>query len=313
MKVIRGLPLPQNKTPCALTIGNYDGVHKGHQVLLERLIATAKEHHLQSCVLTFEPHPKEFFDPQNAPARILNLRDKLVALERFGVDCVYVEHFNAAFAKKTPEVFVQEILVNGLDAKKIIIGDDFHYGSRRAGNINTLESAGKNFNFEVTSIPTVLDNRQQRISSSALRQALKEGQMDLATTLLGRPYSISGHVLHGRKLGRTLGFPTLNLMVSNQLHQRPHALSGIFVALVHGLEAKPLPAVASLGVRPTVEDAGNVLLETHVFDFKKEVYGKLVRVELVKKLRDEKKYSSLDELTQAIQHDAQLAREYFKN
>ena len=261
--------------------------------------------------MTFEPHPKEFFSAEQAPPRILNLRDKLAAFADVGIDRVVVEHFNAAFARLTPDEFVSEIIVKRLHAKWILIGDDFCYGAKRAGNFASLQAAGKKYGFEVSSIQTVADDGN-RISSSALREALASGQMDQVTKLLGRPYGISGHVIHGQKLGRTLGFPTLNLAVANHLHHRKPATSGIFTAQVLGLGDKPLPAVASLGVRPTVEDEGRVLLETHIFDYDADVYGKVITVELLEKIRDEAKYPDLETLTTAIASDAAHARNYFQ-
>ena len=261
--------------------------------------------------MTFEPHPKEFFSPDQAPPRILNLRDKLAAFSQMGLDRVVVEHFNSAFSRLSPEEFVSEILVKRLNAKWILIGDDFCYGAKRAGNFATLEAAGKKFGFSVSSIHTILEDGE-RISSSALRTALANGDMTLATRLLGRPYGISGHVIHGQKLGRELGFPTLNIAVASHLHHRKPATSGIFAAQVLGLGGKPLPAVASLGVRPTIEDQGRVLLETHVFDFNQTVYGKIITVELLEKIRDEEKYDNLETLTHAIASDAKQARNYFQ-
>jgi riboflavin kinase/FMN adenylyltransferase len=296
---------------CALTIGNFDGVHRGHRALLEELKKGATEKGLVSCVMTFEPHPKEFFSPEQAPPRILNLRDKLAAFADIGIERVVVEHFNAAFAKLSPEEFVTEILVKRLNAKWILIGDDFCYGAKRAGNFASLKAAGKKYGFEVSSIHTIQESGE-RISSSALRTALANGDMSQANKLLGRHYGISGHVIHGQQLGRTLGFPTLNLAVASHLHHRKPATSGIFTAQVIGLADKPLPAVASLGVRPTVEDEGRVLLETHIFDYQKDVYGKIITVELLEKIRDEAKYDSLDTLTQAIAADAEHARNYFQ-
>jgi len=313
VKVIRGIPPSLPRTPCALTIGNFDGVHLGHQSLLKQLHEVAQQQHLQTCLLTFEPHPKEFFDPKNAPTRILSLRDKLAALKETNIDLVVVEHFNANFAKKTAEEFVKDILVNGLNTKHIVIGDDFHYGSKRTGNIETLRVAGNQYGFNVHALDTIQDSQKNRISSTALRTALKNGSLAQAKELLGRPYMISGHVIHGKKLGRTLGFPTLNMALSGKLHQRPPAMTGIFVVQVHGLGKDPLPAVASLGYRPTVEDAGRVLLETHIFDFNQEVYGQVIQVEFLKKLRDEAKYSDLTSLQAAIESDAIAAREYFRN
>jgi riboflavin kinase/FMN adenylyltransferase len=296
---------------CALTIGNFDGVHRGHRALLKQLVAGACERGLTSCVLTFEPHPKEFFSPEQAPPRILNLRDKLAALADLGIDRVVVEHFNSAFARLSPEEFVSEIIVKRLNTKWILIGDDFCYGAKRAGNFANLKAAGEKYGFEVSSIQTILEDGE-RISSSALRSALANGDMKQAEKLLGRPYAISGHVIHGQQLGRKLGFPTLNLAVANHLHHRKPATTGIFTAQVLGLGDKALPAVASLGVRPTVEDEGRVLLETHIFDFQQDVYGKMITVELLEKIRDEEKYDDLDTLTNAIAQDAKVARNYFQ-
>ena len=261
--------------------------------------------------MTFEPHPKEFFSPEEAPPRILNLRDKLAALSELGIDRVVVEHFNSAFARLTPEQFVSEIIVKRLNAKWILIGDDFCYGAKRAGNFETLQAAGEQYGFQVSSIQTILEDGE-RISSSALRTALADGDMNQVEKLLGRPYGISGHVIHGQKLCRQLGFPTLNLAVANHLHHRKPATTGIFTAQVLGLSDKPLPAVASLGVRPTVEDQGRVLLETHIFDYQQDVYGKIITVELLEKIRDEAKYDDLDTLTKAIAADAKHARNYFQ-
>ncbi len=311
MNVFRGPTQFSAGPACALTIGNFDGVHRGHRALLEELKRGAAEKGLVSCVMTFEPHPKEFFSPEQAPPRILNLRDKLAAFAEIGIDRVVVEHFNSAFAKLTPEEFVSEILIKRLNAKWILIGDDFCYGAKRSGNFSTLKAAGEKYGFEVSSIHTIHENGE-RISSSALRTALANGDMTHANKLLGRHYGISGHVIHGRQLGRTLGFPTLNLAVANHLHHRKPATSGIFTAQVIGLTDQPLPAVASLGGRPTVEDEGRVLLETHIFDYKQDVYGKIITVELLEKIRDEAKYDSLDTLTQAIASDAKHARNYFQ-
>ena len=213
--------------------------------------------------------------------------------------------------KSSYKEFVSEIIVKQLNAKWILIGDDFCYGAKRAGNFASLKAAGKKYGFEVSNIHTVLEDGE-RISSSALRDALANGDMGQVSKLLGRPYGISGHVIHGQQLGRTLGFPTLNLAVANHLHHRKPATTGIFTAQVIGLSDKPLPAVASLGVRPTVEDEGRVLLETHIFDYKQEVYGKLITVELLEKIRDEAKYPDLDTLTKAIATDAMHARNYFQ-
>jgi riboflavin kinase/FMN adenylyltransferase len=312
MKVYRGLPNDDARTPCALAIGNFDGVHRGHQAMLARMGEAAACLKLSTAVMTFEPHPREYFanlagDPAKAPTRIANLRDKLQALANAGVDRVIVEHFNASFAALAPMEFIECILVNGMHVKWLIVGEDFRFGAKRAGDITLLREAGKKYGFEVEALPTVL-SAGTRISSSAVREALAQGDFAQVKQMLGHPYTISGRVIHGQKLGRDIGFPTLNLRIA---HKRP-ALSGIFVVQVHGLADRPLAGVASLGVRPTVDDSGCVLLETHVFDFAGQCYGKLVRVEFLKKLRDEEKYSDLAALTAAIERDAQQARDYFR-
>ncbi len=311
MKVFRGLPNAAARAPCALTIGNFDGVHRGHQALLARVRAAATGLGLEAAVMTFEPHPREFFarkfgDLSKAPPRIANLRDKLGSLADNGIDRVIVEHFSDSFAGLTPQEFTERVLVEGLHVKWLMVGDDFCYGARRAGNVQMLIEAGQKYGFHVETLPTVM-NGDTRISSSAVRNALAAGDFVQAEQLLGHPYSISGHVIHGQKLGRTLGYPTLNLRVPH----RP-ALSGIFIVQVHGLDDAPLPAVASLGVRPTVEDAGRVLLEVHIFDFAQSCYGKRVQVEFLQKLRDEEKFIDLPTLTEAIDRDAAQARLYFR-
>ncbi len=310
MKVFRRLKPASAQAPSALTIGNFDGVHRGHQALLQQLVEGARTRHLSPCVLTFEPHPREFFSPHDAPPRIQNLRDKLMALKQCAVDTIAIEEINQAFSQLSPSEFVQNILIEKLNTKWILIGDDFCYGAKRAGNFDSLIAAGKQFGFEVSRIPSILES-EERISSSLLRQALDQGDMQRATQLLGRPFSISGHVLYGKQLGRTLGFPTINLAVcTRHPHSKP-VTSGIFVSQVHGLGEKPFPAVSSLGVRPSVESTGQVLLETHIFDFDQSIYGEVVCVELLARLHEERKYSNLTTLQAAIQDDAQMARQYF--
>ena len=310
MKVFRGLPNDRARAPCALTIGNFDGVHRGHQALLGRVNAAAKTLGLDAAVMTFEPHPREFFarrsgDLARAPTRIANLRDKLESLSTAGIDRVIVEHFNAHFASITPDEFVERVLVKGLHVKWLMVGDDFCYGAKRAGNVAMLTEAGKQHGFHVETLPTVMVG-DQRVSSSAVRAALGAGDFARTGALLGHSYAMSGHVIHGAKLGRTLGFPTLNLRVAH----RP-ALAGIFIVQVHGLAAQPVPAVASLGMRPTVDNSGRVLLEVHVFDFAQDCYGQIVRVEFLEKIRDEEKYVDLPTLTAAICRDSDTARAWF--
>jgi len=312
MKVFRGLPNAASRAPCALTIGNFDGVHRGHQALLTRVREAASKLDLEAAVMTFEPHPREFFaqlagDPSKAPTRIANLRDKLQSLDNAGIDRVIVEHFNAHFAAMPAQDFVEKVLVQGLHVKWLMVGEDFCFGARRSGNVETLLEAGRQYGFQVETLPAVMSGGT-RISSSAVRAALAAGDFPRVEQLLGRSYAISGHVVHGKKLGRTLGFPTLNLPIR---HRHP-ALSGIFIVRVHGLGQTPLAGVASLGLRPTVDDSGRILLETHVFDYACDAYGALVRVEFLHKLRDEEKYVDLPTLTAAIARDADQARAWFR-
>ena len=271
---------------------------------------------LPATVMTFEPHPRDFFSqlmakPQHAPARIATLRDKLAELEHCGVEQVVVLRFDQRLAALGPVQFVEQVLVQGMRAKYVLVGDDFRFGAKRAGDFTLLAQAGQQYGFDVARMPSY-EVHGLRVSSSLLREALQQGDMARAATLLGRPYAISGHVIHGQKLGRTLDCPTLNIRFG---HEHP-ATMGIFVARVHGLTDTPLDGVASLGVRPTVEDAGRVLLEVHCFDWPASLgreggYGKIARVELLHKLRDEARYEGLPQLQAAIHQDIANARAYF--
>ena len=312
LHIFRSLPPPGARRPCALTIGNFDGVHRGHQAMLAQVRSAAAERGITPAVMTFEPHPREYFAtlnqrPELAPARISGLRDKLDALARCGVERVVVERFNARLAEMSPEDFIDRLLVQGMDAQWLLVGPDFRFGHKRRGDIALLRDAGRRHGFHVETLDDVTDAHGQRISSSEVRAALAVGDLARAGELLGHPYHLSGHVIHGRKLGRTLGYPTLNLRVA----PRCAARAGIYAVRVHGLEARPLAAVASLGVRPTVEDHGRVLLEAHVLDARVDAYGKLVRIEFLQMLRDEEKFPDLPSLTAAIAEDARNARAYF--
>ena len=301
---------------CAITIGNFDGVHRGHQAMLALLTSEARHRGVPSCVLTFEPHPRDHFarlagKPESAPARIGTLRDKLCELQRCGIDEVCVLPFNQRFAAMSPQAFIDDVLQRGLRAQYVLVGDDFNFGARRAGNYAMLDAAGAAAGFDVARMLSY-EVHGRRVSSSAVREALAAGDMAQAEALLGRPYSITGHVAHGRKLGRELGFRTLNLRFG---HPRP-AASGIFAVRVHGLGEAALPGVASLGVRPTVEDAGRVLLEVHVLRWPEALgseggYGRLVRVELLHKLHDELKYASLPALREGIAGDVAAAQAWW--
>jgi riboflavin kinase/FMN adenylyltransferase len=328
MKVFRGFHHPGVASACALTIGNFDGVHRGHQAMLALLRGEAQQRGVPSCVLTFEPHPRDYFaetfkKPELAPARVGTLRDKLEDLARCGVDQTIVLPFDARLAGQSPQDFIQNVLVNGLGAKYVLVGDDFRFGKQRAGDYALLDATGETLGFDVARMNSY-EVHGLRVSSSAVREALGQGRMTDAARLLGRPYTISGHVLHGRKLGRTLGqdaqhpmgMRTLNLRFA---HWKP-AASGIFTVLVHGLWHKPLRGVANLGVRPSLDpndvNGGRVLLETHCLDWPDSLgaegaYGKIIRVELLHKLHDELKYDSLDALTQGIHQDCDTARAWF--
>jgi riboflavin kinase/FMN adenylyltransferase len=295
-----------------VTIGNFDGVHRGHQAMLALLTSEARHRGVPSCVLTFEPHPRDHFarlagKPELAPRRIATLRDKLIELQRCGIDHVVVLRFDAAFAAMSPQAFIHDVLQLGLHARYVLVGDDFSFGAKRAGNYAMLDAAGSQAGFDVARMMSY-EVHGLRVSSSAVREALRSGDMVRAEALLGRPYAVSGHVVHGAKLGRSLGFRTLNLRFG---HPRP-AVGGIFVVRVHGLGDRPLPAVASLGVRPTVEDNGRVLLEVHCLDWPEALgrdggYGRCLRVELLHKLHDELKYDGLDALRAGIARDTAAA------
>jgi len=304
MQVFRGLPRASERIPCALTIGNFDGVHRGHQALLARVVAAARARQIAAAVLTFEPHPRELFTPERAPTRISGLRDKFAALAAQGIDRVIVQHFNRAFASVTADAFV-DLLKNAYRAQWLLVGDDFRFGARRAGDLALLQRHAAAGDFELEQMPTVVDG-DERISSSSVRAALAEGNLARAQQLMGRPFTISGHVMHGRKLGREIGFPTLNLRIA---HRHP-AVQGVFAVRVHGLGAAR-PGVASVGLRPTVDDSGRWMLEVHLFDFADQIYGRLVCVEFLQRLRSEERYSTLEELGAAIAQDAANARALF--
>jgi len=286
---------------CALTIGNFDGVHRGHRALVDRVIARAREANLTSCVLTFEPHPREFFAGEAAPARITRLRDKLDLLSQAGVERVHVARFDARFAALPAERFIEDVLVRGLGTRWLLVGRDFRFGARRTGDFATLQDHG----FTVEAMPDVeFDGR--RVSSSAVRAALKAGDLRGAERLLGHPYTISGRVAHGAKLGRGLGFPTANIVL-----RRPPPIAGVFVVEVDGLAEGKTAGVASVGRRPTINPVAIPLLEVHLFDRDKDLYGEHLRVRFLKKLRDEEKYDGLPALQAAIARDARQAREFF--
>jgi riboflavin kinase/FMN adenylyltransferase len=302
VRIYRGLPARADG-PIALTIGNFDGVHRGHQAMLSRLTEAADDLRLPSAVLTFDPHPREFFAPDNAPPRLMQRRQRLEAFRAFGIERVYIARFNAELAGLSPQAFVSDVLVRQLATRWLLVGEDFRFGKGRAGDLAFLRTHAKVFSVEAMRTVEVVG---ERASSTAVRQALTAGDMERAAGLLGRPYALVGRVAHGEKRGRNLGFPTANL----PLRRRP-ALSGIFAVRVHGLGPAPLAGVASLGVRPTIAAQGQPVLEVFIFDFDRSIYGRRVAVEFLHKLRDEEKYDDLDALTTQIRADVAQARDYF--
>ncbi len=295
-----------------LTIGNFDGVHLGHRAMLARLVARARELRLSSCALTFEPHPREFFDPASAPTRLTRLREKLELFAEAGVDRTHVLRFGAPLASLAADRFIEEVLVRGLDARWLLVGRDFRFGAKRAGDFARLESAAARHGFALEAMPDVLDGSApggQRVSSSTVRAALAAGDLAGAARLLGRDYSMSGRVAHGEKLGRTLGFPTANIVL-----RREPPLAGVFAVEAELEETHAvLRGVASVGRRPTVKENAAPLLEVHLFDWRGDLYGRHLRVKFLQKLREEEKYDGLDALRAAIARDAAQARDYFRN
>lgn len=308
VEIVRLRPPLRPLGPCALTIGNFDGVHLGHQALLDALKRRALSLGLPACVLTFEPHPREYFAARSgaqAPTRIATLRDKVAAIRALGIDRVCIAPFDAGLAAVTADDFADQIVFGALAARMVLIGDDFRFGARRAGDFALLARYASRRGAEVASLPTVCEG-EDRVSSSRVRAALAAADFDAVTALIGRPYAISGHVVHGRKLGRQLGFPTMNLRLDRG---RP-SLGGIFAVDIAGLEADgdlALPAVASLGTRPAIEANGRPILEVYVPGWNGDAYGKLVKVRFRRKLRDEQPFPDLESLRQQMIRDVEAA------
>lgn len=301
--LIRGLHnLRPDHRGSVVTIGNYDGVHRGHQHMLEAVCVKARELRLPATVLTFEPTPREFFEGPTAPARLMRLREKLEALELYGIDRVVVLRFDGGMRAMSAADFEQRLLVEGLGVRHMVVGHDFHYARRREGNVASLRAAGAAHGFKVDEIDQFLVTGD-RVSSSLVREALGARDLDRAATLLGRPYRMTGRVRRGAMLGRTLGFPTANLA----LHRKVVPLWGIFAVRVDGHGLRGHPAVASLGTRPTVNGT-DPLLEVHLFDFDGDLYGQYLSVDFVRWLRAERKFESLDALVVQMHVDAGQAR-----
>ena len=306
MRITRGIPRAADG-PVALTIGNFDGVHAGHRAMLDELARASRRLGLPACVMTFEPHPREFFAPDQAPVRLTSLREKLALLAANGVERAHVCRFNYAFAQIAAQDFIERILVRGLSIRWLQVGDDFRFGSRRAGDFSMLQQNAARFGYEVQALRSVMLD-DERVSSTAVRTALAEGNLTRAARLLGRPYSISGRVVSGDQVGRTLGFPTANVHMK---HNRA-PLAGIFAVEVAGAAGHTLRGAASLGVRPTVHEKGRMVLEVYLFDFTGDLYGKHIRVDFLHKLRDEAKYVDLDTLKRQIAADVADIKSYFQ-
>jgi riboflavin kinase/FMN adenylyltransferase len=296
--------------PNAVTIGNFDGIHLGHQAMLARLTAQASLLGAKPAVLTFEPHPREIFTPDSAPTRLTSLREKLEILRSLGVAHVHVCRFSKPFAALSADEFVQQILVQGLRARYVLVGDDFRFGAKRVGDFALLQQLGQVHGFTAEALHTI-EAAGQRASSTAVREALAAGEMPLAAQLLGRPYSISGRVVGGDQLGRKIGYPTANIQLK---HNKP-PVKGIFAVRVQGLPGTTAawPGVASLGTRPTIHTNGRPTLEVHLFDFNQNIYRQHLRVEFLHKLRDEAKFPDLDTLIKQIDLDAQQARDFLSD
>jgi len=297
MQVFRHFPLSSN-TPIGLTIGNFDGVHIGHQVLIEKLIAESKKRKLTPSVMTFEPHPKEFFTPENAPTRLTTLREKLEFFLSYGIEKVFVCAFNQKFSNISSEVFMHQILKAQLKAELLIVGDDFRFGSKRQAGIDDLRKNA----FELFEIPEI-DVNGKRVSSTLIREDLKEGRIEEVNQFLGRPYTISGKVVEGDKRGRQMGFPTANIHMK---HLRP-ALTGVYAVKLGNRNG-----VANLGVRPTISGTPKLLLEVHLLNFNEDIYGQHVQVTFLAKIRDEMKFENINLLIEQIKKDIAYATRYFE-
>lgn len=308
MRLLRGLHnIPPEFNGCALTIGNFDGLHLGHQGILQALRDVAQQHHVPTLVMLFEPQPKEFFAAHIAPARLTNFREKMQNLAAYGVDYVLCLSFNQTLRSMSADDFIQQILVNALGVRHLIVGDDFRFGCDRSGDYNALSQAGEQYGFTVQDSPT-LQRDGLRVSSTRVRTELEQGRLAEVAQLLGRPYRMSGRVAYGRQLGRTLNTPTANVMVDRL--QLP--LSGVFAVNVRDERSgEQYKGVANCGVKPSITQVPEPSLEVHLLDFKGDLYHRHLSVEFVHKLRDEKKFPNLAALQQAIEQDKQQARQFF--
>ena len=305
MRVVRGTACSKiHARGCVATIGNFDGVHLGHQMIINNLARHGRMLGLPVVVILFEPHPLEYFKQAEAPPRLTRLREKVTQLKSLPVDFVLVLRFTQQLANLEPEAFVHDYLVDGLAVRLLLVGDDFRFGKNRRGNFKQLKLLADDFGFKVIDSQTLLSDGQ-RISSTAIRHALQAGDLGKARQLLGRAYSVCGRVIHGDGRGRQLGFPTANM----QLFRKKTPLNGVFAVSAAGIRAEPVPGVANVGTRPTVDGRQTVLLEVHLFDFDQDLYGRQIEIVFHHRLREERKFASLQELTAQIQNDVEQARQ----
>lgn len=305
-KIIRGFHnLPASSQGCVATIGNFDGAHLGHQAVLSQLAMKGDMLRLPAVVITFEPQPFEYFVPEKAPARLTRFREKVEALRAFSIQQLCVLRFNQALAQMSAEAFIQKLLVEGLNVRYLVVGDDFRFGRQRHGDFAMLQQAGKQYGFQVVNMHTFAIEHD-RVSSTRIRDALRDGDLEMAEKLLGRPYRMSGRVAHGDKRGRQMGFPTANI----HLHRCKIPLTGVFAVQLFGLDEEPVNGVANIGIRPTI--GGNkALLEVHLFDFNRDIYGEHVQVHFLHKIRDEQRFDGLDALIAQIEIDCDQAKAFF--
>ncbi|MAL48355.1 MULTISPECIES: bifunctional riboflavin kinase/FAD synthetase [unclassified Methylophaga] len=307
-KIIRGLyNLPDPAQGCVATIGNFDGVHLGHQAVLTQLAMKADMLNLPAVVITFEPQPFEYFVPEKAPARLSRFREKVEALRAYSIQKLCVLRFNRQLAEMQAETFIQKLLVEGLNVRYLVVGDDFRFGKDRQGDFALLQQVGKQQGFQVVNMHTfAIDD--MRVSSTRIREALQDGDLAVAEKLLGRPYRMSGRVAHGDKRGRKMGYPTANI----HLHRAKVPLNGVYAVQLYGIDEEPVNGVANIGVRPTISGSDKALLEVHLFDFKRDIYGEHVQVYFLKKLREEQKFASLEQLIEQIHIDSAQAKSFFQ-
>ena len=310
MKLIRGLnQLSSNLDGCVMTIGNFDGVHLGHQAVINQVKQLATEKNVSSLVMIFEPQPLEFFAPKKAPKRLYRLREKIMVMQTLGIDYLFCVPFNHGFSQLTGEQFVKDYLLNALSVKHLVVGDDFCFGKNRSGDFDLLQKMSKQYDFTVQNTSTI-QLQNERISSTKIRQLISNNQFDEVANFLGHPYALCGKVSHGKKLGRNIGFPTINIKIGDI----PIVVEGIFAVRVKGLDnggsESAVNGVASIGTRPTVNGVG-VLLEVYLFDFNQNVYGKTVIVEFFKRIRPEQDFVSIETLVENIKQDVKTAQDYF--